>query len=73
MSGPNWNAIVRKNRLRWYIRRSATTYYAHGFRSRRDADAWIEGHRLEWRVGYLFRIAGDTLDTEIVDHKGQRA
>jgi hypothetical protein len=73
MSEPNWSAIVRKSRQRWFVRRGPTTYFLRGFRNRHDADQWIWTHQLEWRVGFLFRIAGDTMDTEIVDRKGNRA
>lgn len=60
---------------RWFVRRGSETPTDRGFRSKAEASSWIEslGRRIDWRVGFLFRLRGDTLDIEIVDRHGQRA
>lgn len=60
---------------RWFVRRGAEVSVGRGFNSKAEASQWIEylGRRVDWRVGFLFRLRGDTTDIEIVDRKGTRA
>lgn len=64
----------RKTRCRWFVKHNARTYRdCRGFRSKAEANDWIAafGAALDWRVGYRFRLKGDTFDTVIVDRTGQ--
>jgi len=67
----------RKSGNRWFVQRGARTYYGHGFRSKAEADEWIDAHRraelMEWRCGYRFRIRGDVHDVVIVNKHGEPA
>lgn len=67
--------VPQQARCRWFVRRSATTRFDRGFRSKGDASNWIAafGSRLDWRVGFLFRLRGDNADIEIIDRQGNRA
>ena len=67
--------VPQQLRCRWFVRRGATTRFDRGFRSKGDASNWINafGSRLDWRVGFLFRLRGDDADIEIVDRQGNRA
>lgn len=71
----NINSIPMQKRCRWFVRQGATTHYARGFRSKDGASSWIDsfGPSLDWRVGYRFRLKGDTQDIEIVDRHGRVA
>lgn len=62
-------------RCRWFVRRGATTRFDRGFRSKDEASNWIDsfGSRLDWRVGFLFRLRADNTDIEIVDRRGNLA
>ena len=60
---------------RWFVRQGGKTQLNKGFASKKQADEWVKdfGHRLDWRVGFLFRLRGDTVDSEIVNRNGVRA
>ena len=49
--------------------------YELGFRSKQDANNWINafGERLDWRAGFTFRLKGDTTHMEIVSRQGDVA
>lgn len=45
--------------------------FERGFRSKLDAENWISNlGSLDWRAGFVFRLRGDSVDTEIVDRNG---
>lgn len=71
----SFSEVPQQKRCRWFVRRGATTRFDRGFRSKDDAGNWIAafGSRLDWRVGFLFRLRGDNTDIEIVDRQGNRA
>lgn len=74
--------VTRKTRLRWFLRRGATTYRERGFRNKQQVCDWIEslGERIDWRVGFVFRLKGDDCEMSFVnrngrtpaEHRGQR-
>ena len=61
-----------QDKCRWFVRRGASTKFNRGFRSKNEADTWINsmGYRLDWRAGYVFRLRGDDVDMAIVDRRG---
>ena len=65
----------RQKGNRWFVRHGERTYYGKGFRSKADADEWIDAHRraglMDWRVGYRFRLRGDSHDALIVNKHGE--
>ena len=65
--------VTRKTRLRWVLKRGATTYHERGFRNKQDVRDWIEslGERIDWRVGFVFRLKGDDCDMSFVDRNGE--
>jgi hypothetical protein len=65
--------VTRKTRLRWFLQRGDETYYNRGFRNKQDVRNWIEslGKRLDWRVGFVFRLKGDTCEMSFVDSNGK--
>lgn len=68
------SAIPRKSGCRWFVRFGACTYFdCRGFRTKADADEWINAQPVDWRVGFYFRLKGDDKECEIVDRKGKRA
>ncbi|QMI49889.1 hypothetical protein [Burkholderia sp. MBR-1] len=71
----NTKSIPVQKRCRWFVRQGATTHFTGGFRSKVDASNWIDafGASLDWRVGFRFRLKGDTQDIEIVDRLGNTA
>ena len=68
----SFQEVPLQDKCRWFLRRGATTKFNRGFRSKSDADAWIDamGRRLDWRAGYVFRLRGDSVDMAIVDRRG---
>lgn len=71
----NFGEVPKQSRCRWFVRRGAATHFDRGFRAKGDADNWIDamGTRLDWRVGFTFRLRGDDTDIAIVDRKGNVA
>lgn len=71
----NFDDVPQQARCRWFVRRGATTRYDRGFRSKSDANNWINalGTRLDWRAGFVFRLRGDDTDVMIVDRAGDIA
>jgi hypothetical protein len=69
------NIPLKPKGCRWFVKRSATTWFNRGFRSKSDASNWINGHgpALDWRSGFVFRLKGCDEDIEIVDRTGKRA
>lgn len=69
----NIEAIPVQKRCRWFVRQGAITHFGRGFRSKEGASNWIDafGPSLDWRVGFCFRLKGDTRDIEIVDRHGR--
>lgn len=67
--------VPLQDRCRWFVRRGATTKFTRGFRSKDEANAWINafGYRLDWRAGYVFRLRGDSVEMAIVDRRGNVA
>lgn len=66
--------ISRKSGCRWFVKRGPSTQFGErGFRTKADADCWIQCVQPEWRVGYRFRFRGDSVDCQIVDRKGNEA
>lgn len=57
---------------RWFIRRNGVIHLERGFQSKAAANEWIAGlgHRVDWRVGYRFRLRGDTCDMDVVSRTG---
>ena len=57
---------------RWFVRCGDEIIRDRGFRSKSDAGDWIRnlGHRLDWQVGFKFRLRGDKRDFAIVDRNG---
>ena len=68
-------SVPMQKRCRWFVKRGATTWFNRGFRSKAEANSWINSHgtALDWRSGFLFRIRGESMDIEIVDRIGNRA
>lgn len=68
----NFSIVPIQARCRWFVRRDGEVNYDRGFRSKDDAANWIAafGDRLEWRVGFTFRLRGDTTHMEIVSRQG---
>lgn len=71
----SFDEVPEQKRCRWFVRRGSKTVFTKGFRSKTEASNWIDdfGRRLDWRVGFLFRLRGDDEDIEIVDRAGNRA
>ena len=71
----NFNEVPSQERRRWFVQRGAMTKYNVGFSSKVEASKWIDdlGNRLDWRVGFTFRLRGDSVDMHIVDRFGNRA
>lgn len=67
--------FVSEKGCRWFLRVGATTTFSKGFKSKKAASEWISslGYKLDWRVGYLFRLKGSSYDCEIVDRRGNKA
>jgi hypothetical protein len=67
--------VPENGRARWYLLRDGVVDQTRGFSSKGAADAWIKdfGHRLDWRVGFVFRLRGDTAEMTIVDRDGKKA
>ena len=65
----------RQKGNRWFVRHGARTHFGHGFRSKAEADEWIDAHRraglMDWRVGYRFRLRGESDDVLIVNRHGE--
>jgi hypothetical protein len=63
---------------RWFVRqggKNGQVELGKGFASKKQASEWINdfGGKLDWRAGFVFRLKGDTVDSEIVDRAGKRA
>ena len=71
----SFDDVPQQARCRWFVRQGSITRLDRGFRSKEEASAWIDSFdfRLDWRVGFLFRLRGDNADIEIVDRYGNRA
>lgn len=66
-----WESIPIQSRCRWFVQRGATTKFDRGFRSKQDANNWINSFtNLDWRAGFVFRLRGDNIDMSIVDRNG---
>ena len=59
----------------WFLKRGEVVELTRGFSSKGAADDWIValGRRLDWRVGFVFRLRGDTVDMSIVNRRGEKA
>jgi len=57
---------------RYVLKRGDSLVLTHGFRSKAAASDWINnlGHRLDWRVGFVFKLRGDTVNMAFVDRNG---
>lgn len=68
-------ALVADKRCRWFLRVGATTTFAKGFTSKKNASEWISslGYSLDWQAGFVFRMKSSRYDCEIVDRRGVRA
>lgn len=71
----SYTQVPLQNKCRWFVKHGATTRYDRGFRSKVEADAWINafGHHLDWRAGYVFRLKGGQYDISVIDRQGQLA
>src|SRR5690554_2860293 len=71
----NYSSVPLQGNCRWFVRRGDTVKYERGFRSKQDANNWINafGERLDWRAGFTFRLKGDTTHMEIVSRQGDVA
>ncbi len=68
----SFEEVPLQDKCRWFVRRGATTKFNRGFRSKDEANGWINalGRRLDWRTGFVFRLRGDGVDMAIVDRRG---
>ena len=71
----SFEEVPLQDKCRWFVRRGATTKFNRGFRTKVEADGWINafGCRLDWRAGYVFRLRGEDVDMAIVDRRGEVA
>jgi len=69
-----FHEVPQQKGARWFVRRGAKTKFDRGFKSKVEANAWIDslGKRVDWRVGYLFQLRGDSQTIEIVDRLGKQ-
>jgi hypothetical protein len=60
---------------RWFPRRGHRTWYDRGFRSKRDALAWIDDQHtkgtVDWQSGFMVKFYGQSEPVEIVDRLGR--
>ncbi|WP_338924469.1 hypothetical protein V0M98_33175 (plasmid) [Pseudomonas silesiensis] len=68
----SYTQVPLQNKCRWFVKHGATTRYDRGFRSKAEADAWINafGRHLDWRAGYVFRLKGGQYDISVIDRQG---
>lgn len=71
----DFNTVPAPPGLRWFVRHGTEIRYDRGFRSKAEASVWInnQGHALDWRAGFLFRLKGVSLDMAIVNRNGDIA
>jgi hypothetical protein len=71
----SFSDVPLQDRCRWFVRYGAKTMFDRGFRSKDEANDWIDGlgRRLDWRSGFVARLRGDDKDIVVVDRKGQIA
>lgn len=71
----NYASVPLQGNCRWFVRRGDTVKYERGFRSKLDASNWINAfcERLDWRVGFTFKLKGDSVHMEIVSRQGEVA
>lgn len=75
MADFSYSKVPQQNKCRWFVKHGATTRFDRGFRSKAEADAWINafGKDLDWRAGYVFRLKGLDRDISVIDRQGQLA
>lgn len=74
MSSPtkgNYGYAQKGNRYHWKI--EDEIFIQEGFKSKKEADAWIQEKKFEWRCGYLVAFYGDSRQWTLVDKKGREA
>ncbi|MCS7526924.1 hypothetical protein N0609_11480 [Pseudomonas aeruginosa] len=68
----SYNSVPLQGNCRWFVRRGGSVNYERGFRSKQEASNWISdfGERLDWRVGFTFKLKGDSTHMEVVNRQG---
>ena len=65
-----FDTIPIQKYCRWFVRHGDETFFDRGFKTKEEASQWIDGCKLDWRVGFLFRLRGDTKESKIVNSRG---
>lgn len=75
----NYSEVPANKGCRFFLKRNGVFKTSVGFCNKKEASDWINnltnrdgGSKLNWRVGFLFRVKGDEYDMEIVNKKGER-
>lgn len=64
------NRFFAKKRARWFLQKGEIVISSIGFKSKGDASRYIDSFPLEWRVGFLFKLRGDSSEYKIVNRHG---
>lgn len=57
--------------IRYYVKHGDEIIRHKGFRSKKEADEWINSHSFDWRSGFLFCMRGEK-PVEIIKRNGER-
>ena len=66
-------SVSRKTRIRWFLMVAGEWHRDRGFRSKQDVRAFILslGRKVEWQVGFVFKLRGDDRTIGFVDKHGR--
>lgn len=67
--------VPQQDKCKWFVRMGSTTKYNRGFRTKMQANDWINelGSRVIWRTGYVVRLRGVDQDLAIVNRQNEVA
>lgn len=66
-------SVPQQPGCRWFIKRDDTLLLDRGFRTKTEASEWINqlDYRLDWRVGFTFKLRGEATVMQIVNRSGE--
>ncbi len=66
-------SVPQQPGCRWFIKRDDALLLDRGFRTKAEASEWIDqlGYRLDWRVGFTFKLRGEPNIMQIANRSGE--